>query len=438
MARTRSRSSGRGISFPSIDFLFSLRPTKMRLGLENITALLRSQGEPQDGVPAILVAGTNGKGSVTTFVSSILRAAGLRTGTFYSPHLFRINERIRVDGDEIPSPDLDRIIRKLRRGYGETPFTFFEGVTAAAAIWFRERGVDVAVYEVGLGGRLDATRLVDARVTVITGIAIDHSEHLGETRAKILDEKLGITRPGAPLVATLPTKALVHRAARHCEDMGIPFCPVSREVELSEGKISASGMTFSLTTPLRDYGEVRSRMIGRHQVRNAATAVRAAEVFFPGRRPGRTVVGKGLADASFAGRFQVINGEPRVILDVSHNEEALCASIDTLLQLSPPERNVIVFGVMARKQLGRFPEKAMRGAREIILVPLKEKGAAGSDDLFSRFSGEAAAAGRIRAAIRPTRGMAGAMKLAGRLAGPDDTLLILGSHLAVEEAIARM
>lgn len=408
----------------------------MRLGLENITALLRSRGDPQAGVPSILIAGTNGKGSVTTFVSSILRAAGLKTGTFYSPHLFRINERIRVDGDEIPSPELDRIIGELRERYGDTPFTFFEGITAAAAIWFRERGVDAAVYEVGLGGRLDATRLVDARVTVVTGIAIDHSEHLGGTRARILDEKLGITRPGAPLVASLSTKALASRAARHCEVMGIPFCPVSSEVERSAVKISSGGMTFSLATPVRDYGTVCTGMIGRHQAGNAATAVRAVEAFLPGRRPGREVVRKGLASASFPGRFQVLKGEPRVILDVSHNEEALCASIDTLLQLSPPERNVIVFGVMARKQLGRFPAKAMRGAREIILVPLKDKGAAGRDELFSRFSG--AAAGSVHAAIRSTGGMAGAIKLAGRLTGPDDTLLILGSHIAVEEAIARM
>ncbi|MCK4548836.1 MAG: hypothetical protein KAU49_01660 [Candidatus Krumholzibacteria bacterium] len=433
MARTRSRSSGRGISFPSIDFLFSLRPTRMRLGLDNITALLRSHGDPQTGLSSILVAGTNGKGSVTTFISAILRAAGLRTGTFYSPHLFRVNERIRVDGEEIPSPDLDRIIRKLRSGYDKTPFTFFEGVTAAAAIWFRERKVDAAVYEVGLGGRLDATRLVDARVTVITGIAIDHSEHLGKTRARILDEKLGITRPGAPLVANLPTKALEKRAAGHCAGMGIPFYPVSRETESSKGIMTAGGMTFSLSTPLRDYGELRSGMIGRHQVSNAATAVRAAEIFLPGRRPGMAVVRKGLAKALFAGRFQVLKGEPRVILDVSHNEEALSASLDTLLSLSPPERNVIVFGVMARKQLGRFPEKAICSAREIILVPLKEKGAAGRDELVARFP-----AGRIGATVRPVGGMAGAIKLAGKLAGPGDTVLILGSHLAVEEAVARM
>lgn len=405
----------------------------MRLGLENITALLRAHGDPQLGVPAVLVAGTNGKGSVTTFVSSILRASGLKTGVFYSPHLFRINERIRVDGDEIPSPDLDRIIGTLREGCDETPFTFFEGITAAAAIWFRQQKVDAAVYEVGLGGRLDATRLVDARVTVITGISIDHSEHLGGTREKILVEKLGITRPGAPLVANLPAKALEKRAASHCRRMGIPFHSVPAEVRSSKGSISSAGMDFSLSTPLRDYGEVRAGMIGLHQVRNAATAVRAAEVFLPGRRPGRAVCRKGLAEASFAGRFQILNGEPRVILDVSHNEEALCASLDTLLSLSPPERNVIVFGVMARKQLGRFPGKAIRSAREIILVPLREKGAAGRDELAARFP-----AGASGAMVRPAGGMAGAIKLAGRHAGPGDTILILGSHLAVEEAVARM
>jgi len=408
----------------------------MRLGLENIAALLESLGDPQEGVPAVLVAGTNGKGSVTTFVSEILRASGLKTGTFYSPHLFRINERIRIDGEEIPSPDLDRIVAGLRGRHGATAFTFFEGVTAAAAVWFRERGVDAAVYEVGLGGRLDATRLVDARVTVITGISIDHSEHLGETREKILCEKLGITRPGVPLVASLPTKGLRRMAARHCGKAGIPFHPVEEEMEVLPGAVSAEGTAFLLSGPDRDYGELFTSLTGLHQVRNAATAVRAAEVFLPGRRPGRAAVRKGVASAVLAGRVQVLKGGPRVILDVSHNEEALCASLDTLLGLSPPERNVILFGVMARKRLGRFPGKAMRSARDIVLVPLKEKGAARRRELAERFpSGENGACG---ARIWPAGGMAGALKTALRLTGPGDTLLIMGSHLTVEEAVARM
>jgi dihydrofolate synthase/folylpolyglutamate synthase len=411
----------------------------MRLGLENITSLLRSLGNPQDGVPAILVAGTNGKGSVTTLVSSILRAAGLRTGTFYSPHLFRINERIRIDGREIPGPDLDRIVSLLRERFDEAPFTFFEGVTAAAAVWFRENKVDAAVYEVGLGGRLDATKLADARTTVITSISIDHSEHLGKTRAKILGEKLGIARPGIPLVANLPTARLQDRARRRCAELGAPFHSVSHDTEISRGEITPERMFFSIATVMRDYGRVCSSMIGEHQILNAATAVRTSEIFLPGRRPGRRIVRRGLAEAAFAGRFQVLEGEPRVILDVSHNEEALCASLETLLRLSPPERNIIVFGVMARKRLGVFPSRAVRSARDVILVPLKGRGAAGRNDLAARF--EDAASGKIGAApasVHTTGGMAGAIRLAGRLSGPGDSILVLGSHLAVEEAMARM
>ena len=195
-------------------------------------------------------------------------------------------------------------------------------------------------------------------------------------------------------------------------------------------------MTFSLSTPVRDYGKVRVGMIGAHQAGNAALAVRAAELFLPGRRPGGKAVRRGLAKASLAGRFQVLSGEPRVILDVSHNEEALCASMDTLLRLSPPERNVVVFGVMARKRLGSFPSRAIRSARDIILTPLKDRGTAGGGELASRFSG--ASGRRGGADVRTARGMAEAMRLARRLTGPEDTLLVLGSHLTVEEAVAHM
>jgi dihydrofolate synthase/folylpolyglutamate synthase len=437
MTAKRSHSSGRESAFPEIDFLFSLRPSSMKLGLENITKLLDLVGNPQLEIPAILVAGTNGKGSVTAFLSSVLRASGLRTGTFYSPHLFRINERIGIGGEEIPSPDLDRLIGLLRSKRGKAPFTFFEGIMASAALYFREKGVDVAVYEVGLGGRLDATRLAKAEVTVITGISIDHKEHLGSTKARILTEKLGITREGAALVANLGTKALNDRAARHCRAMGIPFHSVRDSVRTEIESIGPGGMSLRLETPVRDYGRVTTRMIGAAAAANAATAVRAAEVFLGGaRKPGKPSVRKGLGGAFLAGRFQVLSGNPRIVLDVSHNEEALLASLKTLLEISPRERNIILFGVMARKELGRFPERALRASREVILVPLKEKGAAGRNELVRRFPSRSP--GRGLARVRVTRGMEDAIGKALRLLEPDDTLLILGSHITVEKAVGCM
>lgn len=409
----------------------------MQLGLERIEALLASLGEPQARLPAIVVAGTNGKGSVTAFASAILRAAGLRTGTFYSPHLFRVNERIRVDGDEIPSPELDRIALLLRERHAATPFTFFEGLTAAAALWFYRRGVEAAVYEVGLGGRLDATRSAAARVTVITGISIDHREHLGRTRTAILREKLGITRRGVPLVANLPDASLERAAARHCEAGGIPLHCVGREVALEAAREADGGMSVALATPVRDYGALRLGLSGLVQAANAATAVRAVEEFLPGSRsPSHEAVRRGLEAAVFPGRFQILTGYPRVILDVAHNEEALLAALGSLRGLSPPRRTVLLFGVLARKELGRFPGRALRAAREVILAPLKDAGAARGDDLLRRFARERAgsAAGRVR----PVRGMGEGLRLARRILREDDTLLVLGSHHAVAEAVGYM
>lgn len=432
MTAIPSRSPGNGRSFPHIEYLFSLKPTRMKLGLENISALLELVGSPQQAFPAILVAGTNGKGSTTTFITSILRAAGLRTGTFYSPHLFRVNERIRVDGAEIPSPELDRIVGELRAHRARAPFTFFEGLTAAAALRFRERAVDAAVFEVGLGGRLDATRLVEAAVCVITGVALDHAEHLGRTRREILGEKLGILRPGAPLVADLPTARLRGRTRRRCREVGVPFHDVRAEARTGAAVMDAGGMRFELETVQRDYGVVSTRMIGDPQARNAAIAARAVEVFRP--RIAARAVRAGLADAFFTARFQVLPGRPRFILDASHNEQSLLASLRTLRRLADPGRTVIVFGVMSNKELGRFPARAARAAREIVLAPLPGPRGAGARRLAGMFGPVDGGGARLHRA----RSVQDAVGRAHRLASEDDTVLLLGSHVLIEEAAAHI
>ncbi|MBN1164166.1 MAG: hypothetical protein JXB45_06285 [Candidatus Krumholzibacteriota bacterium] len=434
MTAKLSHSSGRARPFSNIEFLFSLRPTNMKLGLENITALLQAIGDPQKALPAVLVAGTNGKGSVTTFLSCILREAGLKTGTFYSPHLFRINERIRVDGDEIPSRVLDGILGELRRRSGSIPFTFFEGITAAAILHFVRRGVDLAVFEVGLGGRLDATRLVEAVITVITGISHDHCEHLGGTRGKILAEKLGITRKGVPLVTHLGGKALVDQARRHCRREGIPLFNVADDTRVELISLTPARMVFDLYSPRSAYPRLEIGMIGPVQLKNAATALRVSEVVDKRVvKVGKKAVREGIKKAFFSGRFQVLEGEPRIVLDVSHNEEALLAALDTLVKISSPRNNVLVFGVMARKKLGRFPARARKAAREIILVPLKDRNAAGREDLVQRFGGESGH-GDPGAAVKASPGMGAALKRARKILRPGDTLVILGSHRAVEEA----
>lgn len=466
MTARRSHLSVSGRAFPNIDFLISLRPTNFKLGLENITSLLGKLGNPQHRVPTVLVGGTNGKGSVTTLISTILQAYGLKVGTFYSPHLFRINERIRVDGVEIPSPELDDILGELREFYPEAPFTFFEGLTAAAILYFVREGADITVFEVGLGGRLDATRLVNAMVTVITGISRDHREHLGKTTLKILGEKLGIVRCGVPLIANLNSTSLRKRSQKYCLREGAPFFSVSDEVSATLKVLEPDRMVVDLRTPRRRYGDLVTRLIGTAQVRNIATAVRAVEILLEAWRmkapdgrhrcggyrhsgTGKSLrssfrarfvplqaVREGIGNAFLAGRFQVLPGNPRIILDVSHNEEALLASLDTLLSFSRPERNVLIFGVQAHKELGVFPKKAVRSAREIILTSLRDRRSARGATLHDIFREAGSSAASVTASLTVARGMKHALRIARTTIRPQDVMLILGSHLTVEEAAA--
>jgi dihydrofolate synthase/folylpolyglutamate synthase len=436
----------------------------MKLGLDNISKLLQRLGDPQNSYPSILVAGTNGKGSVCTYITSILMASGLKVGTFFSPHLFRVNERIRLNMDEIGTTDLDGLLGRLRTERKRIPFTYFEGITASAALYFEREGVDTAVFEVGLGGRLDATKLVNAAVTVITGISIDHHEHLGRTVKEILGEKLGIVREGVPLVANLEKRALDTKARRYCVEEEVPYHNAAQEVRVEGIRMKPGRLHVDMVSPERRYKGLVSRMIGRVQARNIATAVRTVEVLAregagvrggsqrpkgPGRvrfalknrsDGGRTVPGKftlkavreGIGSAFLAGRFQVLPGKPRIILDVSHNEEALLSSIETLLSISPRDRNVIVFGVQAHKELGDFPRRAMGAARAIFVGTLDSERGARGEDLLGIFD---RARTRGRAALEAAPSIQEAVRRAREILGRGDSMLILGSHLTVEKAV---
>ncbi len=436
----------------------------MKLGLENISKLLHHLGDPQNSYPSILVAGTNGKGSVCAYITSILMASGLEVGTFFSPHLFRVNERIRLNMDEIATADLDGLLGELKVERKSVPFTYFEGITAAAALYFERKGVDVAVFEVGLGGRLDATRLVNAAVTVITGISVDHHEHLGKTVKEILGEKLGIVRGGVPLVVNLEKRSLDTKARLYCGEEDVPYHNAAREVRIEELKMGPSGLRLELASPERRYGRLVSMMIGRPQARNIATAIRAVEVLAhsdSGRRNGsanRSGAGRarhgsqsrpgggcviprrftaktvraGVKHAFLAGRFQVLPGKPRIILDVSHNEESLISSVETLLSVSPRDRNVIVFGVQAHKELGEFPRRAMGAARAIFVGTLDSERGARGEDLLGLFDRSRS---RGRAALEAAPSIQEAVLRAGEMLNRDDSLLVLGSHLTVEKAV---
>ena len=426
-----------GAPFRNVARLAAMKPSRMNLSLTNISALLERMGDPQRRYPAVLVAGTNGKGSVTTYVSSVLRAAGLRVGTYYSPHIFRLHERIRLDGEEIASRELDTLIGSVRARARGIPLTYFECLTAVAAQYFLERRVDAAVFEVGLGGRLDATNLVNAVVTVITGISRDHREHLGRTTRRILAEKLGVARAGVPLVADLGPRPLVDQAAARCAAVDAPFHSIRDEVEISLVELAASRMIVRARTPRHDYGEFATRMIGRPQVRNVATALRAVEMLEEAgvlRNAGVGTIRRGIASAFLAGRFQSVSESPRIVLDVAHNEESLCAALDTVRRVSSRDRTTIVFAALAHKELGIFPARAVKAARAIIVTPLGDARSATGARLGRIFGAARKGAGARAGTVSVARGIGQAIREARRGAAPSDTIVIMGSHVTVEEA----
>lgn len=314
-----------------VERLFALEQFGIKLGLDAMRVVLAGLGDPHRRWPCVHVAGTNGKGSVTAMIDTALGAAGWRTGRYTSPHLTRIEERIVVDGAEVTPVALDDALRRvfavidrlLASGALPATPTFFEVSTAAAFVVFADAAVDVAVVEVGLGGRFDATNVVAPAVTAITSIDFDHERHLGTTLAAIAAEKAGIAKAGVPLVVgALPDEAreVVTQAA---DAAGAPLVSVPDTVAMVTTS-EAGHAVLRLTTPVRTYPPVRLGLAGRHQAGNAAVAVRALEVLAdvsPLRSDAAAVV-SGLRDVRWPARLEWLCRRAdgaRVLVDAAHN-----------------------------------------------------------------------------------------------------------------------
>ncbi len=344
-----------------LDWLFSLAQFGIKFGLDNIDALVAELGHPERQYPTVHVAGTNGKGSVTAIVARALHLAGLRTGRYTSPHLLDLSERFTIDGTPVSQTDMVDAVETVRaaverlqvRGVLEVHPTFFEVTTAVGFELFRRHRVDIAVCEVGLGGRLDATNVLLPVACAITSIGFDHEQYLGHTLREIAAEKAGIIKPGITVVVgpVVPEAAgaIAARATEHAAPLiwamdGVTAGPVTT---LPSGR-----QRFALRTPMRDYGEVELALGGLHQVTNAVVAVRLLEqVETSGVRIGAGAVVDALASVQWPGRLEQITlPDGRVaLLDAAHNAagaEALAAHLDLLGDTRP-----LVFAAMRDKDV---------------------------------------------------------------------------------------
>ena len=409
--------------------LESLGQRGIRLGLAAIDAVCERLGRPERRVPSVLVAGTNGKGSTAATLASIADAAGLAVGLYTSPHLESVTERVRLGRDDIAAEALDAALGEVFAAADRTPavsVTYFEAMTAAAFVAFARRGLDLAVLEVGLGGRFDATNVAPAMLSVVTSISLDHVEDLGGTIASIAFEKAGVFRAGRPaLVASRRPEALAvfeEVAAK----TGAVLHRLTDEASIVSEKPSLDGTRFTLVTPLARY-DLATPLPGTHQAENAATAARAAELLAPEFRIEPEAVERGVASVRWPGRLERFTARGRtVILDGCHNAGGAAALAEFVVETGLGGAD-LVFGAMTDKDLESMGQALAPAFRRVRLIPASDSPrAASGDELARRFAAS-------RPDARASASLAAALD--ELLSDPAcETIIVAGSLYLVGEA----
>jgi dihydrofolate synthase/folylpolyglutamate synthase len=361
----------------ALQYLLSLghETLAIKLGLRNTKLLLNSLSNPQHSFPAVQIAGTNGKGSTASFLDSICRQAGIKTGLYTSPHLESIAERIKIGGSEIAREDFancattvrDTANRLLRTGEIEALPTFFEHLTAIALVAFRDARVELAILETGLGGRLDATTAVEASVCAITDIGFDHEEYLGNTIESIAAEKAAIIHEGSTAVIAPQTAEALKVILDRCQEVNVtPLFKCAGRIE----EVSKDGrckVTFE--TQNDTYENVWLGLRGRHQIENASVAIQLAEVLRARFPITRENIVEGLETALHPGRLELFGDNPAFLLDGAHNPSGAQA-LQEFLQKFGRHPLTIIFGTMRDKRIDQIAEYLFPLADDLILTEI--------------------------------------------------------------------
>ncbi len=401
------------------DYLASLEFHGIKLGLDNILALLRHAGDPQDAYPSIHVAGTNGKGSVIAFLDAMLRAAGYRTGRFTSPHLIDVSERFLVEGVPIMHADLDDQIERFRETAeaNDIPATYFEMVTAIAFNYFKKAKVDVALIEVGLGGRFDATNVLNPLATAITPIDLDHMQYLGDTIKEIAGEKAGILKPGVPAIIGETRSPAIDVVLARAAELGAPIVLRNRDFRLSSPRANQS---YRYESDAWSIEVERLGLAGAFQADNAAIATALAESIRP-RFPNLTTkaVESGLAAATWPCRLERVLESPPVIVDSAHNP----AAFEAIAHFLP--RGIVILSVSKDKHADAMVRIAEQFAERLILTQY---------DGPRAMSGSALAGLVAKCPFEVAQDIEAALDLALAQASTSAPIIIVGSIFAAGEA----
>jgi dihydrofolate synthase/folylpolyglutamate synthase len=398
-----------------------------RPGLKRMEALLETMDRPHRAFPSVHVAGTNGKGSTASMVAAIATADGQRTGLHTSPHLTHVTERMRVDGAPAPVGWLADAVTRHRDAFDRIGPSFFEVTVALSLLYFAEQQVDRAAVEVGLGGRLDATNIVQSELAIITSIDLEHTALLGDTLAAIAREKAGIIKPGVPVLTGVRQPDALDAIRLVARERGVSLHALDAEVNVSRSAMQVDHSVLDVTTPVRGYDGLRVELGGAHQQRNALLAVRAAELLGLGADAIRT----GLRDvrrlSGLRGRLEVLQRDPLVVADVAHNPSSLAATLDALRPTLDAHggRLHVLLGVMRDKDIAAIAELLDAAEASVTPVDLPSERALPGDALrgtLAEHDVRVSHPSTIEAGVATFRQHATA----------HDVLLITGSHRMVE------
>ena len=413
-----------------LDYIYQRHSGNVKLGLERIEIILKAMGSPNKKLKGIHIAGTNGKGSTAAMCEALSMQHGMKTGLNTSPHLVDYRERIRLNGKNIDLDELISTYKKWETVLEENEASFFEITTAMAFDIFHSNNINNAIFEVGLGGRLDGTNPFASTVTVITTISYDHTKSLGDTIEKIAFEKAGIIKVNTPVVlGEMPVEAsdVIKRRAK---ELNAPVLEYGENFSISNIKINELGTSFDYHSPQFKLNSVRVNLLGKHQAYNAALAITAFIIFLQktGKKFDKQKIYSALSKVDWQGRMQIISSSPTVIIDGAHNEEGIKALKDNLIEIFPNKKIYFVLAILRDKKLETIIKDICSVSHKIYITKNKSNRAAEIEDQV-KF---------VKLYNKPYEvyeDVITAMKKAMSDADEDDIVMISGSLYTISEVI---
>lgn len=415
----------------TIEYLYSLEYSGIKLGLENVSSLLTYLGNPQHKWPAIHIAGTNGKGSTAAFIFSILREAGFKVGLYTSPHLVDFSERIRINEEKISWSAIVNYTRDLKEQIEKQQATFFEATTALAFKYFADQQVDIAVIETGLGGRLDATNLVKPVVTIITSISFDHQRYLGNTLPQIAYEKAGIIKTGVPCVTFQQDQIILKVLQTRARQVEADFFIVHPQNQIKVISSDLHGSIFDLVLPSGTLSNLKITLAGDFQILNAALAVEGILRLPSALTCSENHIQNGLVKVTWPARFQRIAENPLTVLDVAHNVDGFKKILSFISQQIPSPKIWAIVGISQDKDYQTIADIMNKSMYKIGLVSNFSERSLDADVLLRELK-------HHKPPPEKFENITQAYSAYRQSAPADDLLLIIGSHYLAGEFLKKI